>query len=344
MAKSLIIRKPDDWHLHCRDGDVLADTINASAQHFQRALLMPNLTPPLTTIKAIDDYQKRVLTALDPSRSFTPFFTLYLNESVSADDINRASQLSHIFGAKLYPAGATTNSAAGADSISALYPLLDLMQQNDLVLQIHGEQARGDIFEREQLFLSEQLAPIIANFPKLRIVLEHVSTKAAVDFVNAAPANVAATITVHHLLYNRNHMLAGGIKPHYYCLPILKKSSDQQALIDAATSGNAKFFLGTDSAPHAVGNKINVCGCAGIYSAPYALALYAQAFDQVNALDKLEDFASVFGAEFYQLPLNQQQVELIKQSQQVPEQLSFGNDKVVPIAAGTQLEWQINER
>jgi len=336
------LNKPDDWHLHLRDGDVLTETVNATAQHFSRALVMPNLVPPVTTVDAIEAYEQRIVNALNPSYDFTPYFTLYLNESVTPETLEVAGKKPFILGAKLYPAGATTNSAAGAKSLKALYPLLDLMQQHNLVLQIHGEVTHGDIFDREKLFLSEELKPIVKNFPKLRIVLEHVSSAAGIDFVAQAPSNVAATITVHHLLYNRNHMLVGGIKPHYYCLPILKDDASQLALQKAVSSGNPKFFLGTDSAPHAQDNKETSCGCAGIYSAPYALPLYAYVFEQLSSLDKLNDFASHFGAQFYQLPINQQQCELVKRPQTIPPQLQFGNTQVIPIAAGETIAWSVD--
>lgn len=342
MVRSQVITQADDWHIHLRDGAALEHTVPATASQFARALAMPNLMPPLTTIDAIEAYQQRIEAALKSKYSFTPYFSLYLNETLTAETLYQAGSHDYVLGAKLYPAGATTNSQSGARSIKALYPLFEVMQQQGLVLQIHGEQAQGDIFERESAFIKQHLVPLVANFPKLRIVLEHVSTQAAVEFVSQAPATVAATITVHHLLYNRNDLLAGGIKPHYYCLPILKKESDRKSLCQAATSANPKFFLGTDSAPHTQASKESACGCAGIFSAPYAMNLYAQVFDNLQALDKLEGFASHYGADFYRLARNKTRCELIKQSFNTPRDLSFGKDRVIPIAANETLEWTVH--
>jgi dihydroorotase len=336
------IIRPDDWHVHLRDHDLLPHTVGASAQHFARALVMPNLKPALTSLSAITAYHNRILAALPAGHSFTPYMTFYLNTTVVAEDLEQAAAVPYILGAKLYPAGATTNSEAGAKSLKELYPLLEVLQNNNLVLQIHGEVTHSDIFEREALFIEEGLKPLVRNFPKLRIILEHISTKAAVDYVLDAPDTVAATITPHHLLYNRNRLLAGGIRPHYYCLPILKHESDQMALQQAACSGNHKFFAGTDSAPHDISSKENACGCAGIYSAPFALAMYTQCFDELQQLAKLNDFMSRFGAEFYQVPRNQEHIELIKSPQIIPEHLPLGTGKVVPIAAGETIQWSIH--
>jgi len=269
--------------------------------------------------------------------------TLYLNEHVSPETILRCKQYDYIVGAKLYPAGATTNSEEGVNSLRALYPLLDLMQDNNLVLQLHGEVTQGDIFEREKRFIEEELQALTQNFPRLRMVLEHISSQAAVDFVSQASEFIAATITPHHLLYNRNHLLAGGIKPHYYCLPILKHQRDQAALRQAAVSGSGKFFAGTDSAPHAQGSKENSCGCAGIYSAPFAIAFYAQCFEEMNHLPKLNAFLGHFGADFYQLPRNNSLVELIKKPHKIPLSQPLGNDKVVPMEAGETVFWSIHD-
>lgn len=340
--QSLIITRPDDWHVHFRDEDLLAHTVPATSSFFARALVMPNLKPALTTCSAIDAYRQRIIAQIPQDQTFTPYMTFYLNESVTAEELAQAAAIPYILGAKLYPAGATTNSEAGAKSLKALYPLLEVLQTNDLVLQIHGEVTHSDIFEREGLFIEEQLKPIIANFPKLRIILEHISTKTAVDFIQQTSPNVTATITVHHLLYNRNKLLAGGIRPHYYCLPILKHERDQRALRQAAISGNPKFFAGTDSAPHTIQSKESHCGCAGIYSAPYALALYAQVFEECTSLQKLNDFTSRFGAEFYQLPINKDQCELIKTPQTVADTLPLGQHLVVPIAAGETISWSVN--
>ncbi len=343
MVTQLTIKQPDDWHVHFRDGIYLHQTVNATASLFRRALVMPNLVPALTTIESLLDYEQRIYAALSHPSAFSAFMTFYLNESVTPDDLIKAASIPSIVGAKLYPSGATTNSSAGTKSLPAIYPLLDIMQAHGLVLQIHGEVTHSDIFERESLFLSECLTPIIHNFPKLKIVLEHISTKAAVDFVFNAPSTVAATITPHHLMYNRNHMLVGGIKPHYYCLPILKHQTDQKALLAAATSANAKFFAGTDSAPHSHLQKEAACGCAGIYSAPHALSFYTQVFDELNQLDKLNEFASVFGALFYEQPLNQEEITLIRTPQKIPQTLPFGDAVVIPMGAGESVSWSLYE-
>ncbi len=339
----LTITQPDDWHVHFRDGLYLEHTVAATARHFARALVMPNLKPALTSVEAVIDYRKRILSTLNANTAFNPLMTLYLNEQVTPDELQKITNFPYIVGAKLYPAGATTNSEEGAHSLRALYPLFEIMQGENLVLQIHGEVTHGDIFQREAEFLSTSLSPLIRDFPNLRIILEHVSTRAAVDFVSQAPETVAATITPHHLIYNRNHLLAGGIKPHYYCLPILKKETDQRALQQAAISGNRKFFAGTDSAPHAIANKESACGCAGIFSAPYAVALYTQVFEQLNHLQGLEPFLSRFGAEFYQFPVNKSLITLRKKAQLIPAKLPFGTEQVIPVAAGETLQWSIDE-
>ncbi len=341
--RTLILTRPDDWHVHLRDDDALQHTVMATAQHFNRALLMPNLVPALTTLESVDAYRERIFKFLNKTTHFTPYMTLYLNESVNPSDLEAAAKHPFILGAKFYPAGATTHSEEGASSIRTLYPLLEMMQDHGLVLQLHGEVTTGDIFKREAQFITEYLMPLTRDFPKLRMVLEHISTRAAVDFVKNAPDNVAATITPHHMLYNRNHLLAGGLKPHYYCLPILKKAGDQTAVLEAATSGNPKFFAGTDSAPHTKAHKESACGCAGIYSAPYALALYAEAFDGLNKLPKLNDFMSVFGASFYQLPIATTHIELVNKPQAIPLILPLGKEHVVPVAAGSILHWSVHE-
>jgi dihydroorotase len=329
--------------VHFRDHEVLPHTVPATARHFGRALAMPNLTPPLTTISALIAYRERILTAASATPHFNPYLTLYLNEHVSLDTLVDASRLPFVLGAKLYPQGVTTHSEHGAKSIKALYPAFELMQAQGLTLQVHGEMLTGDIFDREAAFIEQELKPLCANFPRLKIVFEHISTQEAVDFVLTAPAHIAATITAHHLLYNRNQLLSGGIKPHYYCLPILKHARHQHALVTAATSGNPKFFAGTDSAPHAKAHKEQACGCAGIFTAPYAVALYASVFDEQHCLEKLEGFLSVWGADFYQLPRATSQIELRKLKQRIPKTLAFGKSRVVPIAAGSWLEWSINE-
>lgn len=340
--QTVIINKPDDWHVHFRDEQLLAHTVAATAQHFSRALVMPNLKPALTSVDALLAYRTRIMAAVPEHSTFNPFMTFYLNDAVSIDELNKAATNPFILGAKFYPAGATTNSEAGAESLTLLYPLLEVLQATDQVLQIHGEVTHSDIFAREALFLEEYLQPIINNFPRLRIVLEHISTRAAVDFVTAAPDTVAATITPHHLLYNRNKLLAGGIRPHYYCLPVLKHEDDQKALQRAAISANPKFFAGTDSAPHTQSAKENGCGCAGIYSAPYALAAYAHIFDELEQLNKLNQFTSDFGAQFYRLPTNSDQLELSKKNQLIPHSLPFGEQQIIPMAAGEYLAWSVH--
>lgn len=340
--KSLRITQPDDWHVHFRDNELLQHTVNASAQHFARVLVMPNLKPALTTVAALNSYRERILRALKPGSSFCPYMTFYLNTKVTPAELEEAAAHPYILGAKLYPAGATTNSDEGAQSLRELYPLLETLQHHDLVLQIHGEVTHSDIFERESLFIEEYLKPLVQQFPKLRIVLEHISTAAAVDFVASAPATVAATITPHHLLYNRNKLLSGGLRPHYYCLPILKHERDQKALQQAASSGNPKFFAGTDSAPHARHHKESACGCAGIYSAPYAVAVYAQVFAELNQLTNLQGFLSHFGADFYQVPRNSQEIELVQSAQIIPETLPLGTTEVVPIASGETINWSVH--
>lgn len=336
------ITRPDDWHVHFRDEEALIHTVNDTATHFARALIMPNLNPALTNLEAIISYRERILTALTKSNTFQPYMTLYLNDTVEPNDILNLKKFPYILGAKLYPAGATTNSACGVKSIDNLYPIFEEIQRSDLVLQVHGEVTYGDIFEREELFINTCLTQIIKDFPRLRIVLEHISTRVAVDFVNNSSINIAATITPQHLMFNRNQLLVGGIKPHYYCLPVLKHEQDQAAIIKAATSGNPKFFAGTDSAPHIKNQKESACGCAGVYSAPFAVAMYAQVFDSVNQLDKLDAFMSRWGAEFYQLPVKSERIEIVEQQQIIPSTLPFGHDLVVPLAAGSTLQWSIH--
>ena len=327
--------------MHLRDNDVLAQTVPATANHFERALVMPNLNPALTSLASLHAYRSRILAAIPANTPFTPIMTFYLNEHVLPEELSQCRNFPFIVGAKLYPAGATTNSSEGACSLKALYPLLDIMQQQNLVLQIHGEMAEGDIFEREANFISEHLQPLVRNFPRLRVVLEHVSTREAVQFVCESPETVAATITPQHLLYNRNHLLAGGLRPHNYCLPILKHAMDQEALQAIVASGHSRFFAGTDSAPHSRNQKECACACAGIYSAPYALALYAQIFDDLNALKHLNAFLSHSGADFYQVPRNKNTLVLNKKPQRIPLQLPFGERNVVPIAAGEDISWSI---
>jgi dihydroorotase len=343
VLRTISITRPDDWHLHCRDGDMLRPIVHSSACHFARALIMPNLKPPLTTVPSLVEYRNRIIQSLSPVHSFTPYMTLYINESVSAKELYLAKDNPFILGAKLYPAGATTNSEQGVKLIQNLYPLFEVMQDFNLVLQIHGEVTEGDIFEREALFIEQILKPLIKDFPRLKIVLEHISTEVAVEFITNSSEYVAATITPHHLFYNRNQLLAAGIRPHYYCLPILKHVRDQRALQRAAVSGDPHFFAGTDSAPHLRPQKESACGCAGIFSAPFALAMYAEVFEQLNKLQKLQDFMGRFGAEFYRLPINKGEIELVKRPQRIPEVLNFDLGQIVPIGAGDLLQWSVNE-
>ncbi|MBA2710794.1 MAG: dihydroorotase [Tatlockia sp.] len=341
--QALSITSPDDWHVHFRDGLILKNTVSATAKNFLRALIMPNLKPALTSIDSLLEYRERILAVLGKDEQFTPYMTFYLNDHLSIEDLVRAKNFPFILGAKLYPAGATTNSEEGVHSLKALYPSIDIMEQQDLVLQIHGEVTTGDVFDREAKFIELYLQPLVKNFPKLRIVMEHISTKAAVDFVSEQSMHISATITPHHLLYNRNQLFVGGIRPHFYCLPILKSETNQRALQQAAVSGKPKFFAGTDSAPHARSNKESTCGCAGIYSAPYAVAIYAQIFDSLGHLSKLNHFLGHFGAEFYKLPPNSKELILRKVSQIVPLTLPLGQEEVVPMAAGETLEWSVDE-
>lgn len=339
----ITLTRPDDWHVHVRDGAVLANVVPDLAQRFARAIIMPNLAPPVTHTSQAKHYRQNILESLKPGQEFTPLMTLYLTDNTSAKDINEASQSGFIHAVKLYPAGATTNSDSGVTAIENVYGALEAMEKNGMPLLIHGEvtDRDADIFERESIFIERTLPPLCERFSGLKIVFEHITTATAADFVNQAGTNVAATITPHHLLVNRNAMLAGGIRPHLYCLPILKTEGDRRALINAATSGNPKFFLGTDSAPHARHRKESACGCAGIYSSHAAIELYAEVFDQENALDKLEAFASFHGADFYGLPRNKDSITLQKQDWLVPESLPFGDETVIPFRAGETIHWKL---
>ncbi len=339
----LEITRPDDWHVHLRDGEVLKDTVADMARYFGRAIVMPNLTPPVTTTEHALAYQQRILAQMPARRSFDPLMTLYLTDTTSADELLKAKQSGQVYAAKLYPAGATTNSDSGVTRLDNIFEALAMMQKIGLPLLVHGEvtAAEIDIFEREKIFIEQQLRPIVERFPDLKIVLEHITTKDAAEFVAAAGDNVAATITPQHLLYNRNDMLVGGIKPHLYCLPILKRNIHQQALLEAATSGSRKFFLGTDSAPHAQSAKENACGCAGCYSATSAIELYAEAFESMGALDKLEAFAAFNGPDFYGLPRNSDTIVLEQQSWTQQSQLQFGSQPIVPLRAGETINWRV---
>ncbi|MDE1357981.1 dihydroorotase [Vibrio aestuarianus] len=340
--KTLTITRPDDWHVHLRDGDVLTDTVRDISRYNGRALIMPNTVPPITTTELALSYQERIM-AQKPRNSFKPLMALYLTDNTTPDEIRKAKASGAIVATKLYPAGATTNSDSGVTCAKNIYPVLEAMQDVGMLLLIHGEVTAHDvdIFDREKAFLDTVLAPIVNDFPNLKIVLEHITTAEAVEFVKNANDNVAATITAHHLMYNRNHMLAGGIRPHFYCLPILKRNTHQLALIQAATSGSKKFFLGTDSAPHAKGKKEAACGCAGSYTAHAALELYAEVFEQVNQLGHLEAFASHNGPDFYGLPRNSDTVTLVNEPWSVADSMPFGSDTVVPIRGGETVAWTV---
>lgn len=346
MNNILKLTRPDDWHIHLRDGKALKQTVKDAARTFGRAIVMPNLIPPIKNAQQATCYQQRILNACPNNSQFQPLMTLYLTDNTSSNDIKIAKESGNIYAAKLYPAGATTNSDSGVTSLTAIYPTLATMADYGLPLLVHGEVTRPDIdiYDREKYFIDEQLNQLVKEFPNLKIVLEHITTKEAIDFVLEAPVNIAATITAHHLLYNRNDMLVGGIRPHYYCLPIMKRNSHQQALIKAAISGNPKFFLGTDSAPHPQFKKEASCGCAGCYTAYAAIELYTEAFDRANALDKLENFASYFGPNFYGLPANQDTITLVRRNWQAPYTIPFGDEQLIPLRAGEIIQWQcLNE-
>ncbi len=339
---TLTITRPDDWHVHLRDGEALNNTVADISRYFGRAIIMPNLVPPVTNAELATQYHQRIMAA-NPSKQFQPLMVLYLTDKTTAEDIKAAKASGIVYAAKLYPAGATTNSSSGVTNVDNIAPVLAAMEEVNMPLLVHGEVTDHDIdiFDREAIFIDTILRPLVAKYPTLKIVLEHITTKNAVDFVKEASDNVAATITVHHLLFNRNHMLVGGIRPHFYCLPILKRNTHQHALIEAATSGSEKFFLGTDSAPHPQGAKEAACGCAGAYTAHAAIELYAEAFEQAGALDKLEGFASLNGPKFYNLPVNSDKITLVKQAWNVPATMAFGGDVVVPIRADEIIAWQV---
>lgn len=340
--RSITITQPDDWHLHVRDNEYLPDVVPHTAAMFSRAIIMPNLKPPVTSVEQALAYRKRILAARPENSTFDPLMVLYLTNNTSAEDIINAYNSEHVHAVKYYPAGATTNSDAGVTDIKNAYAALTKMEELGLPLLIHGEVTDPDIdvFDREQVFIDTVLQPLLKDFPLLKVVLEHITTKHAAEFVTQAGGNIAATITAHHLLYNRNIMFKGGMNPHYYCLPILKRESHRQALITAATSGSNKFFLGTDSAPHAQDNKETSCGCAGIYSAHAAIELYAEVFNKADALDKLEGFASFYGADFYGLPRNTGTITLEKTDWQVPDSYTFAKQKLIPLRAGEMVHWK----
>jgi len=340
----ITITRPDDWHLHLRDGAALAAVLPHSARQFARAIIMPNLRPPVSTVAAAAEYRGRILAALPAGTSFEPLMTLYLTDNTPADEIRRAADSGFVKAVKLYPAGATTNSDAGVTSLTKCDAALAEMEKLGMPLLVHGEVTDPaiDLFDRENVFIETVLQPLLARRPALRVVFEHITTKDAADFVASAGDNVAATITAHHLLYNRNAIFAGGIRPHYYCLPVLKRETHRAALVRAATSGKQKFFLGTDSAPHARHTKETACGCAGCYTAHVALELYAEVFEAAAALDRLEAFASFFGPDFYRLPRNAGKVTLEKQAWLVPQAFDYaGGDHLVPLRAGESLHWKL---
>lgn len=340
---TLTMRKPDDWHLHLRDAEQMAAVLPFTVQRFARALVMPNLRPPAIDTAALAAYRQRILAALPAGARFEPWMTLYLTDNTSAEEIGRAAASGFCLGAKLYPAGATTHSDAGVTSIEKVWPALEALARHELVLQVHGEVTDPDvdIFDREQVFIDQVLTRVAERLPELRVVFEHITTRAAVDFVLQARAGLAATITPQHLLMNRNAIFEGGVRPHHYCLPVLKREGDREALLSAACSDDPRFFLGTDSAPHARHTKESPCGCAGIFSAPAAIELYAEAFEQAGRLDRLEAFASERGADFYRLPRNEAQITLQRERWEVPEHFAFGADRIVPLRAGATLAWKV---
>jgi len=341
--KTLTITRPDDWHTHVRNGTILKTVLPHTARQFARAIIMPNLKPPVTTVAQALAYREEILQAVPAGIDFTPLMTLYLTGSTTTTEIKKAVESDPIYAFKLYPAGATTNSDSGVADIKAIYPLLAAMEKYDIPLLIHGEvtDEHCDIFDRERVFVDTNLTGIVDNFPGLRIVLEHVTTIEAVQFVEAAGANIAATITPQHLLFNRNAILAGGIRPHYYCLPVIKREQHRLALVAAATSGNPKFFLGTDSAPHPTSLKETACGCAGCYSAHAALELYTEVFERAGSLDKLEGFASYYGADFYRLPRNSGTVTLEKTTWRIPSFYGENGNTITPLKADEELSWKL---
>jgi dihydroorotase len=341
-TERITITRPDDWHLHLRDGDILNSVAPFTAKQFQRAIVMPNLKPAVTTVKQAVDYLDRILAAVEGS-NFEPLMTLYLTDNTSADEIRAAHKSCFIKGVKLYPAGATTNSDEGVTNIRLCDEALEEMQRAGLPLLVHGEvtDSSVDVFDREKVFIDRVLAPLMERFPELKIVFEHITTADAVDFVLETEPRIGATVTVHHLMYNRNAMFEGGIRPHHYCLPVLKRESHRQALLRAISSGNPKFFLGTDSAPHAKDLKESSCGCAGIFSAHAAIELYASVFEAIGELDKLEAFASFNGPDFYGLPRNSDTITLVREEQTIPESYPMADGAVVPLMAGQTIPWTL---
>ncbi|MDZ7670549.1 MAG: dihydroorotase [Gammaproteobacteria bacterium] len=343
MTETLTIRRPDDWHVHLRDGPMLEAVVDYTARQFARAIVMPNLVPPVTTTAMAHAYRERILAAVDSRLDFTPLMTAYLTDSIDPEELARGHAEGVFTAAKLYPAGATTNSASGVTDVANIYPVLERMQRIGMPLLVHGEVVSPeiDIFDREAVFIDRVLEKLVGDFPALKIVFEHITTREAVEFVTGAPDTVAATITAHHLEINRNDLLVGGVRPHLYCLPVAKREQHRQALRRAATSGSAKFFLGTDTAPHARSDKEAACGCAGIFSAPVALESYAATFEAEGALQQLEAFASINGPRFYDLPVNEDTVTLQRREQTVPDICGMGETAVVPFRAGETLAWRL---
>ena len=340
---TLALTRPDDWHLHLRDGDYLRAVLPDTARRFARAIVMPNLRPPVTTVALALAYRQRILAALPPSATFQPLLTLYLTDNTRPEEIIQLKQSRTVIAVKYYPAGATTNSDAGVTDLARCAAVLEAMQEAGVPLLVHGEvtDTAIDIFDREQVFVERVLRPLMARYPRMKIVLEHITTREAAQFVTEAPPNIAATITAHHLLLNRNALFAGGMRPHNYCLPVLKREIHREALVKAAVSGSAKFFLGTDSAPHARHTKETDCGCAGCYTAHAGIELYAEAFEAAGALDKLEGFASHFGADFYGLPRNRERITLVREAWRVPFDIAYGDDRLTPFRAQGEVAWRL---
>lgn len=343
MTKTISITQPDDWHIHLRNGNALKTTVAHAAKQFARAIVMPNLVPPVTTVDQAENYRHQILDNVPQGLNFEPLMTLYLTDNMSPDTIYQAKDAGFIHACKFYPAGATTHSDSGVTRLSNIFKTLEAMQTAGMPLLLHGEvtDPHVDIFDREKVFIDNSLTMLMKEFPELKIVLEHITTQYAVDFIKAQSHPIAATITAHHLLFDRNDLLVGGIKPHLYCLPILKKTDDRIALIKAATSGDPKFFLGTDSAPHAQTKKESACGCAGIYTAHIAMECYAQVFEQENALNQLEGFASFYGPDFYGLERNTKKITLVKTPQAIPNAYSFDVGQLIPLFAGQSIHWSL---
>lgn len=344
-ADKLTFTRPDDWHLHLRDGNAMRSVLPDTARRFARAIIMPNLKPPIVTTEQAAAYRARILSVLPAELTgrFEPLMTLYLTDTTSPEEITRARASGIVQGIKLYPAGATTHSDAGVTDIARCGATLERMEELDMPLLVHGEvvDPAVDVFDREKIFIDRVLTPLLQRFPGLRVVFEHITTREAVEFVQAVPNRIAATITAHHLILNRNALFTGGLQPHHYCLPVLKREVHRQALLEAATSGHSRFFLGTDSAPHPVRDKESACGCAGIYSAHAAIEFYAEVFEQAGRLDRLEAFASFHGPDFYGLPHNSDRISLIRESWQIPEQVELSEEKLIPLRAGEQARWKL---